>query len=207
MGKSLHGRTAPISAFAAAQANGGICFMRRKAVLKLSAFLVALLLCTSSGLTSAFAAGDTDMPALPTQAAQASQETPDEKSPAGKFKEEIIRLVNVEREKAGVAALEDMSALDTMADVRASESAVAFSHTRPDGTRCFSIFAQNAMKYRAAGENLAFGFSTPEAAVNAWMNSPTHKRNILDPDFKYIGIGYYDNGQIFCSELFYTPKP
>jgi uncharacterized protein YkwD len=95
-----------------------------------------------------------------------------------------------------------------MADLRAQESAVSFSHTRPNNTRCFTIFGENNLKYRAAGENLAYGFRTPEAVVKAWMASEGHRRNILDPDFKYIGIGYYvnENGRIYCSQLFYTPR-
>jgi uncharacterized protein YkwD len=55
---------------------------------------------------------------------------------------------------------------------------------------------------------LSLGYTTPEAVVKAWMDSPSHKTNILDPDFKYIGIGYYVNntGTIYCSQIFFTPN-
>jgi len=123
------------------------------------------------------------------------------------FKAEVISLVNVEREKANVAPLQQMDVLFTMADVRAGESAVSFGHTRPNGTRCFTIFGEYGLTYKAAGENLASGYKKPEKVVSAWMNSSTHKANILDPEFSYIGIGYYEDtaGKIHCSQLFYTP--
>lgn len=123
------------------------------------------------------------------------------------FKSEILRLVNKEREKAGLPALKVMDKLAEMADRRAEESAETFSHTRPDGTRCFTVFSEYSMTYKSAGENLAFGFSSPEATVAAWMDSPSHKANILSEKYIYIGIGYFlkSNGKIYCSQLFYTP--
>ncbi len=129
-------------------------------------------------------------------------------SPTARFKTEVIRLVNIERKKKGAADLKAMEILGTMADTRAKEASVLFEHTRPDGTRCFTIYAENALKYRAAGENLAYGFKTPEKLVAAWMNSEGHRRNILDSDFKYVGVGYFlkDKGTLYCSTLFYTPK-
>ncbi|NLA86577.1 MAG: hypothetical protein GX847_04700, partial [Clostridiales bacterium] len=131
-----------------------------------------------------------------------------EEDPVVKFKAGVIRLVNLEREKAGIEALTELDSLHPVADVRAQESSVSFSHTRPNNTRCFTIFGENDLKYKAAGENLAFGFRTPEAVVKAWMGSTGHRRNIMDPDFTFIGIGYYtnENGRVYCSQLFYTPK-
>jgi uncharacterized protein YkwD len=124
------------------------------------------------------------------------------------FRAEVLRLVNLEREKAGVRALIEQSALRIPADIRARESSDLFSHTRPDGTRCFTVFAEHSLIYRAAGENLAYGFKTPVSAVNAWMKSKGHRRNIIDPVFKYSGIGYFadQKGKIYCAQLFFTPK-
>jgi uncharacterized protein YkwD len=129
-------------------------------------------------------------------------------APIAGFKEEVIRLINIERQKNGAAGLKTMGALDGIADQRAREASVLFKHTRPDGTRCFTVFAENSLKYRAAGENLAYGYKTPEALVKAWMNSEGHRRNNLDPDFRYGGIGYHmsDKGTLYCTVLFYTPK-
>lgn len=60
-----------------------------------------------------------------------------------------------------------------------------------------------------AGENLAYGFKSPEAFMGAWMKSNSHKTNILNPDYAYVGIGYFENykGQVYLSQLFYTPMP
>lgn len=128
--------------------------------------------------------------------------------PAEEFKAEVLKLVNEAREKAGLAALTATDNLGEMADIRAEEAASSFSHTRPDGTKCFSIFSDYALTYRSAGENLAYGYDTPQAAFKAWMASPTHKANILSARYTQIGIGYFvkSNGKIYCSELFCTPK-
>lgn len=129
-------------------------------------------------------------------------------SPVKRFKTEVIRLINAERQRNGTPALKAMDTLDAMADTRAKEASQLFKHTRPDGTRCFTIFADNTLKYRAAGENLAYGFKTPEALVTAWMNSEGHRKNVLDADFAYIGAGYYlsEKKTLYCTTLFYTPK-
>jgi uncharacterized protein YkwD len=135
--------------------------------------------------------------------AVAAAETAD---PVADFKAEVLRLLNIERSKVGAAALTSLDVLSSMADVRAQESASHFSHTRPDGTRCFTVFSDFSMTYRYAGENLAFGYSTPEAVVNAWMNSESHRKNMLGTKYKNIGVGYYlkDNGKIYCSLILYT---
>ncbi len=175
--------------------------MKYLCLIRKAAFVIALIFCICISMPVAMAAGETE-----TKETSAAVLTEEEK--VAEFKTEVIRLVNIEREKAGVDPLEEMDMLNAMADLRAEESAASFKHTRPDGTRCFTVFAENEMKYRAAGENLAYGFSTPARVVRAWMNSESHCRNILDPDFEFIGIGYYinENGRIYCSQLFYTPK-
>jgi uncharacterized protein YkwD len=184
--------------------------MKKGKLIKLSAFLLVVILCLPLGMTTALAVDETaaaltDVPAV----LPASEEALTvEVDPIAQFKAEVIRLVNLEREKAGVAALKELDTLFPMADLRAQESAASFSHTRPNNTRCFTVFGDNNMRYRAAGENLAYGFKTPEAVVAAWMKSEGHRRNIMDPDFTYIGIGYYvnENGRVYCSQLFYTPR-
>ena len=129
-------------------------------------------------------------------------------TPVTRFKAEVFRLINSERKKNSGSELKAMEILGVMADKRAKEAAALFQHTRPDGTRCFTIFAENSLKYRAAGENLAYGYKTPETLVAAWMNSEGHRKNILDPDFTYAGIGYVVNekGTLYCSTVFYTPR-
>lgn len=178
--------------------------MKKTGLKKFAAFLFALVLSVSIVSTYALAADETTVPSVTT----ATTAVTDQATKIAEFKAEVVRLVNIERAKVGAAALTNMDALGTMANVRAEESATSFKHTRPNGTRCFTIFADNGMVYSAAGENLAYGFSTPAAVVKAWMNSEGHRKNILHTSFKNIGIGYFvtEGGKIYCSQLFYTPK-
>ena len=106
------------------------------------------------------------------------------------MQQEVLRLVNIEREKAGLAPLEYVFSLQEAADLRASEIKQSFSHTRPDGNSCFTVL--DGFNYYAAGENIAKGYRTPEAVVEGWMNSNGHRANILSPDFNGIVIGFED---------------
>ncbi|NLK94084.1 MAG: hypothetical protein GX275_02670, partial [Clostridiales bacterium] len=73
----------------------------------------------------------------------------------------------------------------------------------PDGRRCFTVFSDYGLSFSAKGENLAFGQRTPEAVVNAWMNSSTHRANILEPRFKNVTMWVYNsNGTLYWSQLF-----
>jgi len=175
--------------------------MKKGGLKKLLAMFLVLAAVIPLGTVTAAAAGETS-------AGQTAATISTGSLTADEFRAEVVRLVNIERENAGADALSIMDKLIELADVRAAESAASFSHTRPDGRRCFTVFADYSIIYRAAGENLSLGYTTPEAVVKAWMDSPSHKKNILDPDFKYIGIGFYVNnsGTIYCSQLFYTPK-
>jgi uncharacterized protein YkwD len=184
--------------------------MKTKLV-KIVAFFIAVVVCLSLSMTAALAADElTTASNTVTEAAVPSAEPAEavEVDPVAQFKAEVIRLVNLEREKAGLAALKELETLFPIADVRAQEAAVSFSHTRPNNTRCFTIFGENNLKYKAAGENLAYGFRTPESVVKAWMASEGHRKNIMNPNYSFIGIGYYENesGRVYCSQLFYTPS-
>ncbi len=116
---------------------------------------------------------------------------PSELSPEEKAAE-VVRLVNVEREKAGLAPLDTFDALTESADTRAPELVTLFSHDRPDGTSCFTALDATGANKNAftSGENIAAGSSTPEGVMEQWMNSPGHKANILNEDFTHIGVGY-----------------
>lgn len=108
------------------------------------------------------------------------------------YRKEVLRLVNEERAKAGVSALEmdDAQLLDA-AQVRAKELTELFSHTRPDGTDCFTALTERKINAWSAGENIAAGQQTPAAVVESWMNSPGHRANILSTNFTKLGVGYY----------------
>ena len=108
------------------------------------------------------------------------------------YRQEVLRLVNVERAKEGLQPLTmSNTALSAAAQVRAKELVSLFAHTRPDGTRCFTALDEQGVTYGWAGENIAAGYQTPEAVVSGWMNSPGHRANILNANFKELGVGYY----------------
>lgn len=116
-----------------------------------------------------------------------------EKNTFSSMENEVLELVNQEREKVGAAPLTLDSTLCEMANVRAIESSKNFSHTRSNGRACFTIFDDYKMDYSYCGENLAAGNSEAEATVEQWINSPGHYANMIDPEFTEIGIGYcYD---------------
>ena len=118
--------------------------------------------------------------------------------------QEIIDLVNAERIKAGVQPLEAHPALMSGAEVRAYELKSNFSHTRPDGTDCFT--AIEGQLFARLGENIGQGYLDGQKAMVGWMNSPGHRANILNPRFRYIGVGVDLNHQgyvqMFGGELF-----
>ena len=104
---------------------------------------------------------------------------------------EVIRLVNIERAKEGVAPLERRNDLEKVSAIRAVEISEYWSHTRPNGESILSLIKEYGIKYKVIGENIASGQETPKDVVAAWMNSPGHRKNIMNPDFTGIGVGYY----------------
>lgn len=104
------------------------------------------------------------------------------------YADEVVRLVNIEREKAGLKPLLTDPVLSDMAQKRAVEIQTNYSHTRPDGTNCKTIFEEYETSLVYRGENIAVQ-TNPETVVEAWMNSPGHRKNILREDVKYIGVG------------------
>lgn len=123
-------------------------------------------------------------------------------SPSG-YQQEVLRLVNIEREKAGKQPLSADINLTKAAQVRAREIADTFSHSRPDGRDCFTAMKEAGVSYRAAGENIAMGQKTPAQVVEGWMNSDGHRRNILSDSFGRLGVGYYvENGRAHWVQMF-----
>lgn len=112
---------------------------------------------------------------------------------AANYEKEVLRLVNVERSKENLQALKLHSKLSQATAIRANELVESFSHTRPSGERCFTVFKEVGIaSYYACGENIAAGQKTPEQVVSGWMNSPGHRANILSAKYRYMGIGYVE---------------
>ena len=132
----------------------------------------------------------------PPQETPPAQENPDEDAPeesggVQEAAEAVASLVNAARQDAGLSELELDADLCAAAQARAQEIAQSFSHTRPDGSSCFTILEELGISYRAAGENIAMGQRTPEEVMDGWMNSSGHRANILNGTFTSIGVGYY----------------
>lgn len=120
------------------------------------------------------------------------------------YTKEVLRLVNIEREKEGLSPLKTNATLEKAAFVRAKETEKKFAHTRPDGSSCFTILEEMGISYMAAGENIAYGQRNPKEVVTAWMNSSGHRANIMSKSFGKIGIGCYINkaGTVYWTQLF-----
>ncbi len=107
------------------------------------------------------------------------------------YANEVLNLVNAERAKEGLSALTLDVKLCKAADVRAAEIVTSFSHTRPDGSSCFTAVKDAGYtSYKYLGENIAAGQKTPQAVVTAWMNSSGHRANIMSKNFTTLGVGY-----------------
>jgi hypothetical protein len=104
---------------------------------------------------------------------------------------EVIRLTNVQRQTNGLNVLNESSVLDAAALAKGNDMLAKgyWAHFAPDGTSPWSFFLSFGYKYSYAGENLARDFPDASSAVNAWMNSPSHRENILNPNYRDIGIG------------------
>ena len=114
---------------------------------------------------------------------------------------QVLTLVNKERKSRGLSPLKMNESLLKSAMIRGGETAILYSHTRPDGRDPFTI---NSLMM---AENIAAGQTTPKQVVNDWMNSPGHRANILDSEAKIIGIGCVKhNGNYYWVQCFGTTK-
>jgi uncharacterized protein YkwD/uncharacterized membrane protein len=136
----------------------------------------------------------------PTQAqTQPATQAPSQSSgiDTAAYVDEVIRLVNIERNNAGLPSLTKNTTLCQAAQKRAGELPTLFSHTRPDGTDCFTVLDEYQITAYTSGENIACGQRTPQEVVEEWMNSPGHRQNILNPDFNQIGVGCVQANDIY----------
>ena len=104
---------------------------------------------------------------------------------------EVLRLINEKRAAAGVNELALDDTLCTCADVRAYESTLQSTHTRPDGRRWLSVYSDYGYDCSTYGECCAYGQSTPSSCVSTWMNDGPHRSILLDSSYTSVGIGIY----------------
>ncbi len=117
---------------------------------------------------------------------------------------QVLGLINAERTKNGLSPLTMNANAQKAAQLRANEIVQQFSHTRPNGQSCFTALQQFNASYSTAGENIAYGQPDAKTVVNRWMNSPGHRANILNGNFKQTGIGVYrdSKGIYYWTQLF-----
>ncbi|MBQ6833879.1 MAG: hypothetical protein IJO55_05620 [Lachnospiraceae bacterium] len=137
-------------------------------------------------------------------ASPAPSEQPTAQITVDKNLQRLVDLVNQERAKAGLTPLTMVEETNTAAGIRAKEIYNKFAHERPDGSKYRTVLDQCNVSYSYCGENVAYGYRSPDAVMDGWMNSEGHKANILNERFTKIGVGHYkgSNGYDYWSQLF-----
>jgi uncharacterized YkwD family protein len=108
------------------------------------------------------------------------------------FADEVFALVNEERIQAGLLPLSRLEILFEVAEIKALDMRDNnyFDHVSPTYGTPGQMLTQYGVEWTAYGENIAAGQRTPAAVMEAWMNSPGHRANILSPKFTHLGVGY-----------------
>lgn len=112
----------------------------------------------------------------------------------------LIELTNIEREKKGLGKVSENEALDKAANLKAQNMFAEnyWAHFAPSGKTPWDFILGSGYHFTFAGENLAKNFYSSDEVVKAWMNSPTHRDNLLNTNYKDIGIAVVEgtlNGQ------------
>lgn len=119
---------------------------------------------------------------------------------------EVVRLVNAERAKRGLSMLKHNWELSRVARYKSQDmiDRKYFAHQSPTYGSPFVMMDNFGIKFSAAGENIAYGQRTPAEVMNAWMNSPGHRSNILSPTYNQIGVGVAKsaNGTCYWTQMF-----
>lgn len=146
--------------------------------------------------------GSQPAPSQPNQGDQGSKPAPSQpnqdQSEISQYAQEVADLVNQERAKAGLKPLQLDTALSAMALDKAKDmiNNNYFDHNSPTYGSPFDMMNAYGIKYSSAGENIAKGQRTPQEVMNAWMNSPGHKQNIMSSSFTKIGVAYYQGAWV-----------
>jgi uncharacterized protein YkwD len=127
------------------------------------------------------------------EAAAQAQQQQTQAASTGTDTGRVVALCNEYRANAGLGGLTEDATLDAMAAQRAQEIAQSFSHTRPDGRDCSSIYDDYGYSWMACGENIAAGQTSADEVMTSWMNSEGHKANILSGNFNRIGVACYSD--------------
>ena len=117
---------------------------------------------------------------------------------------ETLKVINEMREKENLFLFENADNLNNIADIRAKELSINFSHIRPNNTKYDELLYQNRIRVFSSDENIAYRFKNAETVVSYWMNSDQYKINILSEKFTHVGISHYAiNGEDFWVVIFF----
>lgn len=182
--------------------NGELSLKNVQVILK-----VALGICSIEDAIKEPVSTPTAKPAQTPQATNSPTAKPTQTttpSDTSAYAKEVLRLVNEQRKAYGLSEVSWDEKAAQAAQTRAVELATTFSHTRPDGSSCFTALSENNVSYLSAGENIAYGQKSPAKVMEAWMNSDGHRGNILDSTYNAVGIGVYvvEGGGYYWTQLF-----
>ncbi|MGL4935716.1 MAG: CAP domain-containing protein [Cetobacterium sp.] len=118
--------------------------------------------------------------------------------------EVILNLVNIERENRGIEPLKLNPTLNALAKIKSDDMHhnQYFSHNSPIYGSPFDLMEKHNVQYMTAGENIAKGQNTPEFVMKSWMDSPGHRKNILNPKFKEMGVSRDEFGNNIWTQMF-----
>lgn len=119
------------------------------------------------------------------------------------YEQKVIDLVNEIRVQNGLKKFTANWELSRVARYKSQDmkDKKYFSHTSPTYGSPFNMIKNFGIPFKTAGENIAYGYSTPQAVVNGWMSSEGHRKNILNPNFTQIGVGYVASGH-YWTQMF-----
>lgn len=129
------------------------------------------------------------------------------------LKSDLVTFINQARQTSGLKPLAQNSKLDQAAQLKAENMVQNnyFDHTSPSGITPWYWFIESGYNYKYAGENLAIGFFDSKEVYDAWLNSPSHKANILNPNYTEVGTavlsGFGPNNSIVVVQEFGSPQP
>ena len=146
---------------------------------------------------------------VPEQEEQQEQQPEQENSNKEEFTEyqkEVLHLVNIQRIEHGLNPLSLDYKLSEVATFKSQDMIYKnyFDHNSPTYGSPYDMMDQFGISYVYAGENIAWGQRNPQMVVEAWMNSKSHRENILNPNFTTLGVGIAEdlNGSIYWTQMF-----
>ena len=141
-------------------------------------------------------APESDPDAEPTIEPASDAEEPESAYRLSEYELKVVDLINGIRRQNGLGELTIDAELSRVARIKSQDmhDKGYFDHNSPTYGTPFEMMRAFGIRYRTAGENIAYGYRTPQAVVDGWMNSDGHRANILNASFTRIGMGYVADG-------------